>query len=111
MDTAVLEIDGREHVVASNYGWKLFNCIPVCCGNAADDGKRVSPWAFFRDDVTMDKVQSRLMSYARERGREVTDLTYHNYDSVMLWIPMAGIALPVPYLICYNEVQLSGVLK
>jgi len=111
LDTAVLEVDGREHIVASNYGWSLFNCIPLFCGNANDDGKRVSPWAFFRDDVTMEKVQSRLLEHAKSEGKDAEELVFHNYDSVLMWIPMAGISLPIPYLVCYKEVQLSGVLK
>ena len=50
----------REHVVVSNYGWFLFNKIPLVCGNARE-GARL-PFVCFRDDVASDIVQDKLTS-------------------------------------------------
>lgn len=108
----------EDHVLVGNYGWYLFHCIPVACGNASND-----PWipfVSFRDDVTLDKIQSRFMDetekYAKERGVkfedvDIHDLAYSTAESVMLNIPGFQIPIPIPYLLTYREVQLSGVIK
>ena len=88
------EVCGTEHILVSDYGWKLFNCIPL-----------------FRSDITNDRVQKALMEETRKRGKTVSDLAFHNYDTVMMTIPLLYIPIPIPYVICYHEVQLSGDLK
>ena len=110
VESEVSKTNGEEHVVVINYGWSLFNCIPLFCGNTTTEGRN-GPWAFFRDDVTMDKVQSAFLNHAKERGRTATDLNYHNYDTIMINLPILGLPIPIPYIITYKEVQLSGVLK
>ena len=102
---------GDEHVLVSNYGWRLFNSIPLFCGNAYNGRDQLGPWAFFRDDVTMDKIQGRFMDYAKSNGTTIKDLTYHNYETVLFTIPSTAIPIPIPYIICYREIQLSGVVK
>ncbi len=111
VDAAYSPAADSEQVLVSNNGWWLFNFIPICCGNATPEAERFGPWAFFRDDVTMDKVQRRFMDYARARGARVQDLVYCNYDNVLFSIPFTNIPVPLPYLLCYREIQLSGVLK
>jgi len=93
----------------SNYGWKLFNFIPLVCGNATERN-RFGGCAFFRNDVTLEKIQSRFMSYAAQCGKTPTDMVYHNYDTVIFELPIMGLTIPIPYVLCYNEIQLSGVL-
>ena len=99
---------GGEHILVSNYGWYLFHFIPLACGNANED--RVAPWVLFRDDVLMDKLQTRFMDYAHARGLETEDLVYKAKESVMFEIPGINLPLPVPYFLTYREIQLSGVL-
>jgi hypothetical protein len=99
----------EEHLVVRNYGWKLFYFLPIVCGNT--DENAAIPWTFFKDDVTMDTIQSRFMSYAHQRGKTATSLTYNNYDTVLWSIPLANIPIPIPYLLCYNEIQISGRIK
>jgi len=113
IDHAVSPLSGNEHVLVSNYGWQLFNCIPIVCGNATDprSPEYSSPWAFFRDDVTMDKIQERLLKHAEERSKTPVELFYHNYDTVFISIPFTSVPIPIPYIVCYREIQLSGVLK
>lgn len=88
------ETCGVEHIFVSDYGWKLFNCIPL-----------------FRSDITLKRVQTALSEEAAKRGKTATDLTYRNYDTVLLEIPILFIPVPIPYLICYHEIQLSGTLQ
>lgn len=100
---------GEEHVLVSNYGWYLFGVVPIACGNAAKNP--VSPWAFFRNDVTMNKLQRNFMDYAETRVCEPTDLFYYTRDSVLFSIPGSSLPIPIPYILTYKEIQLSGVLK
>lgn len=88
------EVSGVEHIFTSDYGWKLFNCIPL-----------------FRPDITQERVQTALFEEASKRGKTAVDLSYHNYDTIMFEIPILYIPVPIPYLICYHEIQLSGTLQ
>lgn len=108
LQKAAIRTTGQEHVHVANYGWFLFHCIPVACGNASLNAW--TPWVHFRDDVTMDKIQGRFMNYANGQGCAVTDMDYVTNESVMLNIPGLNFLLPIPYLLTYREIQLSGVL-
>ena len=108
IEKAVVGSTGEEHVLVSNYGWYLFHFLPVACGNASQGA--ALPSVFFRDDVTLDKVQDRFMRHAQEEGREVLGLSCVSRESVMLELPGFGTTLPIPYLVTYREVQLSGTL-
>ena len=88
------EVCGTEHIFVRDYGWKLFNCIPL-----------------FRSDITLDRVQNELMAEASRRGKTPTDLVYHTEDTVSFNVPLIVITLPIPYIICYHDVQISGVLQ
>ncbi|MBQ0033366.1 MAG: hypothetical protein KBT68_11285 [bacterium] len=88
------EVCGTEHIFVSDFGWKLFNWIPI-----------------FRSDITLERVQKELMSESTRRGKVATDLTVHTYDTVTFDIPLVVITIPIPYIICYHEIQVSGVLK
>ena len=103
VDSATFKKDGAEHVVMNNYGWKLFDWIPLVCGNASEDAS--FGIAFFRDDVTMEKVQTRFAKYAD--GRQIECPAYDVNDSVIMYI----LGLPIPYLFTYNEITLSGTMK
>ena len=88
------EVCGIEHIYTSDYGWKLLNCIPL-----------------FRPDITIERVQKELASEANRRGKTVSELVYHTEEEVTFNIPLVVITLPIPYVLCYHEVQLSGVLQ
>jgi len=99
-----------EHVVVSNYGWYLFDVLPIVCGDpdaAADD---LFAWKLFSNRVNADDVHDRFMRYASERGMTAGDVSFYFTDSCFLDLPIAGASIPVPYLVCYREVQISGVL-
>ena len=99
----------QEHLHVENYGWYLFHVIPLACGNASLDAWM--PWVCFRDDVTLEKIQSRFMTYANGQQADVDTLDYKATESVMLNIPGLNIPLPIPYLLTYREIQLSGILS
>ena len=101
--------ENNEHIFASNYGWYLFGGVPLVCGNTSKDAWM--PFVFFRDDVTMDKVQSRFTDYARDKGATPVNINYFNDEDVLCQLPGTDIPLPIPYILVYREIQLSGVLK
>ena len=94
-----------EHVVVSNFGWYFFNRWPIVCGNAHVD--RWTPWRFFRNDVDENVLQRRLIDYASARECNVTDLHIFNNAEVLMSIGVSGVALPLPYVISYRELQYS----
>ena len=131
IDRGQLIRTNEEHVLVSNYGWCLFGLLPLACGNAAEDA--TLPFVFFRNDVTMDKIQRRFMMYADDYGRRVAseneakaesdetlerigervkvrDLAYTSRESVLFNIPGFNFPIPLPYILTYQEIQLSGVL-
>ena len=109
LETAELTKCGDENLLVTNYGWYLFNVLPVATGNAVEGA--LSPTVFFRNDVTMDKVQKRAQRYADKKGKRLSDLAYHNHSSVMFNIPGTDFPVPIPYVLTFREIQLSGVLK
>lgn len=109
IEKGYLRASGAEHMLVSNYGWYLFHIIPIACGNANPDG--FFPWAIFRNDVTMDKVQNRFMDYVHKKGGlDIVDLSYRTQESVLFEFPGSNIPIPLPYILSYKEIQLSGVL-
>lgn len=100
---------GDEHVLVRNYGWYIFNFLPVGCGNSSKNPH--CPVVIFRDDVTMEKMQDRMLAAAQESGKTLSDLVYINDGDTMLRIPFFFFEIPIPYLLTYREIQLSGVLK
>lgn len=97
-----------EHVLISNYGWYLFNCIPLVCGNSAPDGK--FPWKFFDDQVNPILLHDRMMSYANSKGANVKSLMFTRDERVFFDVPGTEIPCPIPFFVCYQEMQLSAVL-
>ena len=109
LDSADVHLTGEEHVCVGNTGWYLFHVIPLACGNAAKDP--IMPWVLFRNDVTMDKVQQRFIDYAEFYGKKPMGMNYFNQESVMFELPGTDFPIPLPYILTYREIQLSGVLK
>ncbi|MBP5510948.1 MAG: hypothetical protein J6Z49_08525 [Kiritimatiellae bacterium] len=63
---------GEEHIVISNYGFYLFNCIPIVTGNA--DPLNPTGTTLFSDEVTLDKIQRVLMQEVKQRKCQVTNI-------------------------------------
>lgn len=98
----------REHVVVANYGWYLFNFIPLVCGNPREGAS--FPWVFFGDKVTSDVVQERLTSYAAAKGTHLAELNLYVNDNVLFELPGTSIPIPMPYVLCYKERLVSALL-
>lgn len=103
---------GATHIIVMNYGWHLFDTYPLMCGNTtAEEDGRCGPWAFFRDDVTIENTQRLFMKEAAKVGGELGDLDYWVRENYLYEVPGLQIPLPIPYVLTYREIQLSGVVK
>lgn len=103
VDSAKSKVDGAEHVYMNNYGWQFFDWIPLVCGNATPDATFKT--AFFRDDVTVEKIQANFAHHAN--GRTVEDPVFLVDDRPYIMV----FGIPIPYLITYKEITLSGTIK
>ena len=109
-ESALSSVDGNpmEHVVVSNYGWYLFNWIPLACGNATPGA--FFPWKFFSNQVSSDLLHDRLMAHAASKNADVRDLTFFRDEKVIFDLPGTNFPIPIPYVLCFREIQFSGVL-
>lgn len=105
----VIAPNGNEHIHASNFGWYLFHSIPLATGNTTPNS--IMPFALFRNDVTMDKIQSRVFSAVESKHKEPSNISYVCHDEIFFELPGTNIPVPLPYIITYREIQLSGELK
>jgi len=103
IETATVQSTNAEHVVVNNWGWKLFDWIPLVSGNATEDAFMET--AFFRDDVTFEKLQTRLEKYANGREIDCPVFTPIDYQVFVIY------GIPIPYILTYKEYTLSGTLK
>ena len=98
----------REHVVVSNYGWYLFNYVPLACGNTTPEAW--FPWTFFSDRVSSPLLHDKMMTYAAAKRANVKELAFFRDEQVFFNIPGTKFTIPIPYLLCFREIQFSGVL-
>lgn len=102
------EVNGNpeEHLVVSNYGYYLFNCIPIFCGNVNPDSKAAV--SMFSDDVTLEATQKLLIDTVKARKCRVVSMQpYTKSTCFFSAIPYLGNTLG---LVWYKEVQMSAVL-
>ena len=97
-----------EHIVVSNYGWYLFNWIPLACGNATPGA--TFPWKFFSNQVTDTILHDRMMAHAAALNANVKDLVFFRDEKVIFDLPGTDFPIPIPYVLCYREIQFSGTL-
>ena len=104
VDSPVFGDASAGHVTVSNYGWTLFGCVPVVCGNANADGW--CPFAFFRNDLKPEQAMARLDAAAAARNAVEKDVWYFGTNDVLFDFYYA----PIPWVIVYKEVNLSANL-
>lgn len=103
-ESPVLGRSSAGHVTVSNYGWTLFGCVPVVCGNA--NAESWCPFAFFCNDLKPELAKARLDAIAAERDAVATDVWYFGTNDVLFDFYYA----PLPWIIVYKEVNLSANL-
>jgi len=95
-----------EHIHVSNFGYYLFNCIPIFCGNTATD--HIGETAWFSDEVTLPKTQGIMVEVARNRRCQIAEIQPAVRSTCFFGaIPYVGSTFG---LVWYKEVQMSAVL-
>jgi len=95
-----------EHLHVSNFGYYLFNCIPIFCGNTAEDRHGNTIW--FSDEVTLAKTQNIVVDHVRARNCKMAALHPHVKSTCFFSsIPYVGTTFGILW---YKEVQMSAVL-
>ena len=103
-ESPMLGESSAGHVVVSNYGWTLFGCVPVVCGNA--NAESWCPFVFFRDDLKPEFAKAKLDTVTAERGAIAKDVWYYGTNDVLFDFYYT----PLPWVIVYKEVNLSANL-
>lgn len=101
--------NSNTHIHIENYGWYLFGVIPLVCGNATPEN--IFPFALFRDDVTMDKLQRHVDIISQKTHTTTSNMSYIGKEEIFFQVPFSNISVPIPYFITYRDLQLSGELK
>jgi len=95
-----------EYVHVSNFGYYLFNRIPLFCGNTATDRHGNTIW--FSDEVTLAKTQDIMINHARSRNCHLAEIQPYTRSTCFLRIiPYVGTTFGILW---YKEVQMSAVL-
>ena len=105
---SIVGADGKpeEHITVSNYGYYLFNLIPICCGNTDPDSSLATAW--FSDEVNLPKVQGVLINEVKARGCQVAEIQPLCQSTCFFSAsPFIGNSLGI---IWYRDVQVSAVL-
>lgn len=112
VDVAKSPVLGEEveaHVVVSNYGWNLFGCVPLVCGN--ENFESWCPFTFFRNEVRQEIAYAKLEEEANRRNCDLANLMTLGDDAVLFDIPVWEYAYaPIPWVLQYHEVNYSAVL-
>ena len=103
-ESPVLGPSSAGHVTVSNYGWTLFGCVPLVCGNA--NSESWCPFAVFWNDLKPEQAKARLDAVAAERGAVEEDVWYFGTNDVLFDCYYA----PIPWIIVYKEVNFSANL-
>jgi len=95
-----------EHVHVSNFGYYLFNFIPIFSGNTANDRRGNTIW--FSDEVTLAKTQAIMVDEVRSRNSSVAEIQPQVTSTCFFGaIPYVGTTFGILW---YKEVQMSAVL-
>lgn len=104
VESSVMGERSAGHVVICNYGWTLFGCVPIVCGNANADSW--CPFTFFKDEIRPEYAHAKLFALAETRGTSVEDLHELGDNDVLFDAWYA----PVPWIIVYKETNVSANL-
>ena len=61
-------------------------------------------------EENVGSLHDRMMEYARKQGADVGELTFFRDEQVFFNIPGTQFPVPLPYILCFREIQFSGVL-
>jgi len=100
----VLGEDVKSHVTVENYGWYLFGCLPLACGN-----EKLDSWcafSLFCDEVRPDVAYGKLKDVAARENCEIRDFFMINDNDVLFNF----FDFNIPWIIVTKEISISANL-
>lgn len=97
-----------EHYHVRNSGWYLFDKLPLVCGDTNPNS--LCGISFFSDQVRVDTMTRIFNDRVRSTGTKPACVATIVDDGVTFEVPGVSFPLILPYVVCYREVQISGVL-
>ena len=100
----VLGENVAKHVTVENYGWYLFGCLPLACGN-----EKLDSWcafSLFCDEVRPEIAYGKLKDVATRGNCEIRDLLVINDNDVLFNF----FDFNIPWIIVTKEVSISANL-
>ena len=100
----VLGEDVKSHVTVDNYGWYLFGCVPLACGN-----EKLDSWcafSLFCDEVRPEIAYGKLKDVAARENCEIRDFRMVNDNDVLFDF----FGYNIPWIVVTKEVKISANL-
>ncbi|MBO6103153.1 MAG: hypothetical protein J6P03_07885 [Opitutales bacterium] len=93
-----------KQVLITNYGYYLFNCVPLFSGGGSDGS-----FSLFSNNIKLDKTMNILKDECERLGvKKVSDIQFdENSTCFFSWVEVIGTTLGIYW---YKDVQLSAVL-
>ena len=100
----VLGENVAKHVTVQNYGWYLFGCLPLACGNEKLDSW--CPFSLFCNEVTPEIAYGKLKNVAAKESCEIRDFHFVNDNDVLFNF----FDFNLPWIIVTKEISISANL-
>lgn len=100
----ILGEDVKSHVTVDNYGWYLFGCVPLACGN-----EKLDSWcafSLFCDEVRPEIAYGKLKDVATRENCEIRDFRMVNGNDVLFDF----FGYNIPWIVVTKEVKISANL-
>lgn len=93
-----------KQVLISNYGYYLFNCLPLGCGGLSDGS-----FELFSDNVNLDKAMKILKDEcANEKSKSFSNVQVSQTSTCIFgWVPYIGTTLGIYW---FKEIQISAAI-
>lgn len=102
--TSALGRGVKKHVMVENYGWYLFGCVPIVCGN--ENLASWCPFSLFCDEVKMPIAYSKLEELAEREGCKIADLHIDDDNEVLF----NAYYVTIPWVVVCRNVCISANL-
>ena len=93
-----------RQILISNYGYYLFNCIPLGCGGLSDGS-----FELFSDNVNLDKAMQTLKDEcAKDNADAFSNIQVSQTSTcIFSWVPYLGSTLGIYW---FKEIQISAAI-
>ena len=94
----------EKHVLVRNYGWYLFGCVPLACGNARLDSW--CPFSVLCDEVQPSIVHEKLKDVVNKHDCKIVDFHIIDDDDVLF----EAYYITLPWVVVRKDVSISANL-